>query len=42
MIIEIIKEKIIEWARRMESQKSQSAILSKLSETKDFDKINTG
>ena len=34
-------EKVLVWARRVETQKAQSAILINLNEPKDFDKIFT-
>ena len=53
MIIETIKEptkmenenmtseQVLAWARIVEAQKAQSAILKQLNETEDFDKIST-
>ena len=32
-------EQVLAWARRVEAQKAQSAIIENINETKDFDKI---
>ena len=37
----ITSEQVLAWAKRVEAQKTQSAILEQLKETKDFDRIFT-
>ena len=36
-----MNEKILAWAKRVEAQNAQSAIINRLNETKDIDEIKT-
>ena len=37
---DITSEQVLGWAKRVEAQRAQSAIMDSLTETKEFDKIN--
>ena len=37
----VTSEQVLIWAKRMEVQRAMSAIITSLSETKEFDKIKT-
>ena len=36
---EVTSEKVLHWAKRVEAQRAQSAIMNSLTETKEFDKL---
>ena len=38
---DVTSEQVLAWAKRVEAQKAQSAIINSLKETKDFNRIKT-
>ena len=39
--VDITSEQVLGWAKRVEAQRAQSAIMDSSTETKEFDKIRT-